>query len=68
MQLIRFGQDGNEKPGLWKDNRIVDLKKIYPEIPDFDEEFFEKGWLEKIKLITDAGERMDVRIGCPVCR
>ena len=68
MQLIRFGQDGNEKPGLWKDNRIVDLKKIYPEIPDFDEEFFEKDWLEKIKLITDAGERMDVRIGCPVCR
>ncbi|MDP6395784.1 MAG: fumarylacetoacetate hydrolase family protein [Desulfobacterales bacterium] len=68
MKLIRFGQDGNEKPGLWKDNRIVDLKKIYPEIPDFDEEFFEKGWLEKIKLITDAGERMDVRIGCPVCR
>ena len=68
MKLIRFGQDGNEKPGLWKDNRIVDLKKIYPEIPDFDEEFFEKGWLEKIKLLTDAGERMDVRIGCPVCR
>ena len=47
MKLIRFGQDGNEKPGLWKDNRIVDLKKIYPEIPDFDEEFFEKGWLGK---------------------
>ncbi len=68
MKLIRFGQDGNEKPGLLKYNRIVDLKKIYPEIPDFDEEFFEKGWLEKIKLITDAGERMDVRIGCPVCR
>lgn len=68
MKLIRFGQDGNEKPGLWKDNRIVDLKKIYPEIPDFDEEFFEKGWLEKIKQITDAGEKMDVRIGCPVCR
>jgi len=68
MKLIRFGQDGNEKPGLWKDNRIVDLKKIYPEIPDFDEEFFEKDWLEKIKLITDTGERMDVRIGCPVCR
>lgn len=68
MKLIRFGQYGNEKPGLWKDNRIVDLKKIYPGIPDFDEEFFEKGWLEKVKQVTDAGEKMDVRIGCPVCR
>ncbi len=67
MKLIRFGQYGNEKPGLWKDNRIVDLKKIYPGIPDFDEEFFEKGWLEKVKQVTDAGEKMDVRIGCPVC-
>ncbi len=68
MKLIRFGQDGNEKPGWWKDNRIVDLKKIYPGIPDFDEEFFEKGWLEKVKQVTYAGEKMDVRIGCPVCR
>ena len=68
MKLIRFGQYENEKPGLWKDNRIVDLKKIYPGIPDFDEEFFEKGWLEKVKQVTDAGEKMDVRIGCPVCR
>jgi len=68
MKLIRFGQYGNEKPGLWKDNRIVDLKKTYPGIPDFDEEFFEKGWLEKVKQVTDAGEKMDVRIGCPVCR
>ena len=67
MKLIRFGQDGDEKPGLWKDDRIVDLKKIYPEIPDFDEEFFEKGWLAKIKQVTDVGEEMDVRIGCPVC-
>ena len=68
MKLIRFGQYGNEKPGLLKDNRIVDLKKIYPGIPDFDEEFFEKGWLEKVKQVTDAGEKMDIRIGCPVCR
>lgn len=68
MKLIRFGQYGNEKPGLWKDNRIVDLKKIYPGIPDFDEEFFEEGWLEKVKQVTDVGEKMDVRIGCPVCR
>jgi len=67
MKLIRFGQDGNEKPGLWKESRIIDLKKINPEIPDFDVEFFEKGWLEKVKQITDAGEKMDVRIGCPVC-
>jgi len=34
MQIIRFGPAGKEKPGLLKGDRIVDLRDIYPVIPD----------------------------------
>ena len=48
MKLIRFGAKGKERPGLLnKNNTIVDLKRLFPEIPDIGEEFFRNGWLEK---------------------
>ena len=68
MRLIRFGKKGKEKPGLLKENRIVDLRAIFPDIPDIGEEFFRDGWLEKIAQVTDSGNEMDVRIGSPVSR
>jgi len=68
MKLVRFGQKGNEKPGLWKDGKIVDLRKIFPEIPDIDETFFRENWLEKIAGIDDSGQSIDERISSPVCR
>ena len=68
MRLIRYGLPGEEKPGLWSDDRIIDLQSIFPTIPDIGEAFFREGWLEKIQKITTDGERMQVRIGCPVCR
>ena len=66
MRLIRFGKKGSEKPGLWKDGRIVDLRDIYPEIPDIGDAFFRDGWLEKAAGIQEDGVEMDVRIGCPI--
>jgi 2,4-didehydro-3-deoxy-L-rhamnonate hydrolase len=68
MKLIRFGEKGNEKPGLWQDSRIVDLPSIFPNIPDIGEAFFRDGWLEKVKQVNDSGEEMDVRVGCPIHR
>jgi len=68
MKLIRFGQKGKEKPGLWKDGRIVDLRNIFSEIPDLGVAFFRDGWLEKIYGITDPGQKIDERIACPVHR
>lgn len=68
MQLIRFGEKGKEKPGLWKDGRIVDLKAIYPEIPDIGEKFFRNGWIETVRRIENPGRKMDVRIGSPIAR
>lgn len=66
MRLIRFGEKGRESPGLWKNGKIVDLRAIYPEIPDIGEAFFRDGWIDKAAGIQDAGVEMDVRIGCPI--
>ena len=66
MRLIRFGEKGRETPGLWKSGKIVDLRAIYPEIPDISEAFFRDGWLEKAAGIQEAGVEMDARIGCPI--
>ncbi len=66
MRLIRFGNKGAESPGLWKDGKIVDLRAVYPEIPDIGEAFFRGGWLEKAATVQEPGLEMDVRIGCPI--
>jgi len=66
MKLVRFGDKGKEKPGLWKDGNIFDLKKIFPEIPDIGEVFFRQNWPEKIAEINDPGQILKDRIGCPI--
>jgi 2-keto-4-pentenoate hydratase/2-oxohepta-3-ene-1,7-dioic acid hydratase in catechol pathway len=68
MKLIRFGPPGHEQPGLWKENKIVDLRSIYPEIPDIGEPFFREGWIEKLAGLEVDGQSMEVRLGAPVFR
>ena len=66
MKLVRFGEKGKEKPGLYKDGNIVDLRKIFPDIPDIGERFFRESWLEKIAGVEDPGRKIQERIGCPI--
>lgn len=66
MRLVRFGEKGREKPGLYKDGRIVDLSLHLPGVPDIGRKFFEDGWLSKAAGVTDPGREMDVRLGAPV--
>jgi 2-keto-4-pentenoate hydratase/2-oxohepta-3-ene-1,7-dioic acid hydratase in catechol pathway len=66
MKLVRFGEIGKEKPGLLKDDRIVDLRNIFPDIPDIGETFFRQGWLEKVKDVTGPGEKIDARLSWPI--
>jgi len=68
MRLIRFGNSGAERPGLWNDGRIVDLRRHFPEMPDIGESFFRDGWLAKAAGVADEGRSMDVRLGPPVAR
>lgn len=66
MKLVRFGPAGEERPGLFVNENIVDLRNIFPDMPDIGESFFRNGWLEKIAPVTDPGKKMDVRLGPPV--
>jgi 2-keto-4-pentenoate hydratase/2-oxohepta-3-ene-1,7-dioic acid hydratase in catechol pathway len=66
VRLIRFGPKGEERPGLLKENRIVDLRSVFPEIPDIGEDFFRNGWLEKVIHSGEPGQKMQVRLGCPI--
>lgn len=68
MRLVRFGEKGKEKPGLWRDGRIVDLTIHLPGIPDIGESFFREGWLEKARKIEDPGRSMETRLGSPISR
>ena len=66
MKLVRFGEKGKEKPGLYKDGNGVDLRKLFPEIPDIGERFFRENWLEKIAGVEEPGQKIKDRIGCPI--
>jgi len=68
MRLIRFGERGRETPGLIVGDRIIDLRKIFPQIPDVGEVFFEQNWMQTISAVREPGEKLDTRIGCPVRR
>ena len=68
MKLIRFGPHGHEMPGLWQDDGIVDLRAIYPEVPDIGEQFLQEGWIDRLRRRTFSGKSMDVRLGPPIAR
>ena len=44
----------------------MDLRKLFPEIPDIGERFFRENWLEKIAGVEEPGQKIKDRIGCPI--
>jgi 2-keto-4-pentenoate hydratase/2-oxohepta-3-ene-1,7-dioic acid hydratase in catechol pathway len=68
MRLVRYGEKGKERPGLLKENRIIDLREHFPEIPDIDRDFFEKGWIERVRTLTAEGRPQKGRLGPPLTR
>ena len=70
MRLIRMGAPGRERPGLSIDGKVVDLRVLFPEIPDIDEQFFRQGWLDRLAgldLSAHARESKE-RWGPPIAR
>jgi 2-keto-4-pentenoate hydratase/2-oxohepta-3-ene-1,7-dioic acid hydratase in catechol pathway len=72
MKLIRFGEPGQEKPGvLLKDGSRIDASAIGS---DYDENFFRSGGLKRLetwlKKNATSAPRVGptVRLGAPVCR
>jgi len=72
MKLIRFGEAGNERPGVQLDNGVrLDVSRFGA---DYDERFFAGGGLQKLREwlkehAASAPQVADaVRLGSPVCR
>jgi 2,4-didehydro-3-deoxy-L-rhamnonate hydrolase len=68
MKLIRLGPKGQERPGLWQADGVVDLRVLFPEIPDIGESFFRQGWLQRLAGLQAPGRKLEVRWGAPIAR
>ena len=72
MKLIRFGKQGEEKPGILLSNdEKIDVSSF---VSDYDENFFESGGLASLKDWLNENEssapRLDdsIRLGSPIAR
>lgn len=74
MKLVRFGEKGKERPGVWMgDGRILDVRALAFHIEDYDEHFFmNHGLAQLTTLLSDPGSKFvdatSVRLGPPVAR
>ncbi len=68
MRLVRFGPAGEERPGLLKNDRVVDLRSVFADIPDIGESFFRDDWLAKVSSAADDDGVPYERLGCPICK
>lgn len=69
MKLIRFGESGNEKPGVIIKDNWFDVSDY---IDEYDEEFFENDGLTLLKKAVDTDQlrllSKEIRLGPPVAR
>ena len=74
MKLMRFGEKGKERPGIWMDDgRILDVRAMAFHIEDYNEHFFANHGLEQLALLLkDPGAKFidaeGLRLGAPVAR
>ena len=74
MKLVRFGERGKERPGVWMgDGRILDVRALAFHIEDFNGHFFANdGAAQLQRLLDDPGavfvDAADVRLGPPIAR
>ena len=74
MKLVRFGERGKERPGVWiGDGRILDVRALAFHIEDYNEHFFANHGLAQLAgLLEDSGatyvDAEGVRLGAPVAR
>ena len=71
MKLLRFGESGAEKPGLFYNHEILDLSSFGE---DIDEQFFESDGLNRLSKWLSQNQtklpkaKAGVRIGAPFKR
>ena len=70
MKLIRYGQPGNEKPGIYRDEKRYDLSDKFD---DYNEDFFTKNGLDELRQVLRGSDFLPevdpgVRWASPVAR
>jgi 2,4-didehydro-3-deoxy-L-rhamnonate hydrolase len=69
MKVIRFGEAGNERPGIIINDNWFDVSDY---IDEYDEEFFENDGIKLLKKLISEAEfkpvSKDTRLGPPVAR
>jgi 2,4-diketo-3-deoxy-L-fuconate hydrolase len=71
MKLIRFGEQGQEKPGVVINEKRYDVSEV---VKDYNEDFFESLGIEKLKEYINQNHNNlkpvsdDIRLGAPVAR
>ncbi len=71
MKLIRFGNPGQEKPGILVDGRQLDVSAHFQ---DYNEQFFAEDGLNRLKdILSEIGSELaeipaGTRLGAPVAR
>src|SRR5215204_3359133 len=53
MKLIRYGEPGNEKPGIYRNEKRYDLSDKFN---DYDEQFFTKNGLDELSKILNRSD------------
>ena len=67
MKLVRWGLNGEEKPGIWVDGKMLDVST---HIRDYDAAFFVGGGLQQLTAALESHSfpvlPANIRLGCPV--
>ena len=67
MKLVRWGLNGEEKPGIWVDGKMLDVSA---HIRDYDAAFFLGGGLQQLTAALESHSfpvlPANIRLGCPV--
>ena len=67
MKLVRWGLNGEEKPGIWVDGKMLD---VGAHIRDYDAAFFAGGGLQQLTAALETHTfpvlPANIRLGCPV--
>lgn len=67
MKLVRWGLNGEEKPGIWVDGKMLDVSA---HIRDYDAAFFVGGGLQQLTAALETHTfpvlPANIRLGCPV--
>jgi len=70
MKLIRFGEIGKEKPGIFIGDKRLDVSSV---VDDYNESFFENNGLDKLSAAIIGNNSFpevsqNIRLGSPVAR